>query len=415
MARLLDWLAWKYNVLFIVSAGNHPNAIQLDVARPALPTLTPDQLQRSVIEAVAEDTRNRRLLSPAETFNGLTVAATHQDASTIALSPLLDPFTYDGLPSVINAQGPGYRRTIKPDVLLPGGRQFLSEKLGNTHPMAILEVGRHISPPGQGVATPGTQDRIDSTCHTRGTSNAAALASRSTMLMYDVIEQLRQQSPVTLDQEYDSVLLKTLLVHGSDWANAWSLYQQILKNGQNSRNFKEYVGRFLGYGSANIARVLACTEQRATVLGVGQLDDGEGNEFTLPLPPSLSAVTDTRRLTVTLAWLTPVSSTRQNYRIAHLWFNPTEGNAITPRRLYADYRAVQRGTVQHEILEGSNAAAFQDGDAIVIKVNCRADAGQITQPIRYGLAVTLEVAEGLNIPIYEEVRDRLSIPVPITI
>ena len=413
MARLLDWLAWKYNVLFIVSAGNHPNAIQLDIGRATLPTLTPDQLQRSVIKAVAEDTRNRRLLSPAETFNGLTVAATHQDASVITPNFLLDPFTYDGLPSVVNAQGPGYRRTVKPDVLLPGGRQFLFGKPGNTHSKATLEVARHTNPPGQRVATPGTQGRLDNICHTRGTSNAAALASRSTMLLYDVIGQLRQQSPGTLPTEYDAVLLKTLLVHGADWANAWSLYQQALKNGDNSKTFKEYVGRFLGYGSANITRVLACTDQRITILGVGALGDGDADEFTLPLPPSLSAVTDRRRLTTTLAWLTPVSSTRQNYRIAHLWFNPTQQNTIAPNRMYADHWAVQRGTVQHEVLEGTSATPFQDGDAIVIKVNCRADAGEIIQPIRYGLAVTLEVAEELGIPIYEEVRNRLVVPITV--
>ena len=27
LARLLDWLSYKYRVLFIVSAGNHPEAI----------------------------------------------------------------------------------------------------------------------------------------------------------------------------------------------------------------------------------------------------------------------------------------------------------------------------------------------------------------------------------------------------
>ena len=174
-----------------------------------------------------------------------------------------------------------------------------------------------------------------------------------------------------LGREYDAVLLKTLLVHGSDWGNTWGLYQQILRNGQNSGAFKEYIGRFLGYGPSNVARVLSCTDQRVTVLGVGTLGDGDGDEFRLPLPPSLSAVTDRRRLTITMAWLTPVSSTRQNYRIAHLWFNPTQQNTIAPDRMYADHRAVQRGTVQHEVLEGTSAIPFQDGDAIVIKVNCR--------------------------------------------
>ena len=413
MARLLDWLAWKYRILFIVSAGNHYNDIQLDVIRNSLHTLTREQLQSLVIESVAEDTRNRRLLSPAETFNGLTVAATHQDASSIAWSPLINPYKEEGLPSALNAQGPGYRRTIKPDVLMPGGRQFLSEKLGGPQTKAVLEVRPYISPPGQRVATPGTQGRLGDLCYSRGTSNAAALASRSTMLLYEMVEQLRQQSPRALPLEYDAVLLKTLIVHGAQWKNAWSLYQEILKNGQNSRTFKEYAGRFLGYGSANITRVLSCTDQRVTVLGVGQLQDGEADEFNLPLPPSLSAVTYNRRLTITLAWLTPISNTRQNYRVAHLWFNPTQQNTLALGRMYADHTAVQRGTVQHEILEGDSAVPFQDGDAIAIKVNCRADAGEINEPIRYGLAVTLEVAESLGIPIYQEIRDRLAIRVPV--
>ena len=413
MARLLDWLAWKYQILFIVSAGNHVSDIQLGVARSSLHTLTPDQLQNSVVEAIAQDTRNRRILSPAETFNGLTVAAIHQDASIVALSVLINPYKEEGLPSTISAQGPGYRRTIKPDVLLPGGRQFLSEKLGGAHPNAVLEVRPYISPPGQRVATPGTRGRLTDLCYSRGTSNATALASRSAMLLFEMMEQLRQQSPGMLASEYDAVLLKTLVVHSAQWTNAWDLYQNILKNGQNGKKFREYVGRFLGYGLVNVSKVLACTDQRVTVLGVGQLQDGEADEFILPLPPSLSAVAYRRRLTITLAWLTPVSTTRQNYRIAHLWFNPTQQNSLALSRIHADHTAVQRGTVQHEILEGDSAVPFQDGDAIAIKVNCRADAGEIYEPIRYGLAVTLEVAESLAIPIYEEIRDRLAIPVTV--
>ena len=350
-ARLIDWLSWKYNVLFVVSAGNHPQDIELDVARDRLIELSAEQRQSSIIEAIAEDTRNRRLLSPAESINCLTVAATHDDASTVPPNRLLDPFTQAGLPNVINAQGPGYRRTIKPDFLLPGGRQFLMEQIANSHPNTVLEVAPFNSPPGQCVATPGTLGALNGTCHTRGTSNAAALASRGAMLIYDVIQDIRRMSPDSPPEEYDTVLLKALLVHGSDWSDAGELYERILKNGQNSRTFRDYVGRFLGYGTANIARVLACTQQRVTVLGAGNLEDGSGDEFSFPLPRSLSASTETRRLTITLAWLTPTSNTRQNYRVAHLWFNPTQQNNIARTRLYADHRAVQRG----------NAAARSSG------------------------------------------------------
>ena len=96
-ARLLDWLAWRYNVLFIVSAGNHDDDIKLDIPRADLSILTADDLEKAVIKAIAADTRNRRLLSPAETLNGLTLAATHADTSPP--SPNLrhiDPFTRTG-------------------------------------------------------------------------------------------------------------------------------------------------------------------------------------------------------------------------------------------------------------------------------------------------------------------------------
>ena len=410
-ARLLDWLSWKYNILFIVSAGNHLQDIELDLPRSDLSTLTAEERERAVVKALAMDTRNRRLLSPAETLNGLTIGAVHADASSPSLNHLIDPFVGTDLPNVISAHGPGYRRAIKPDVFLPGGRQFLGEKMGTTHTRATLQANGFSSPPGHCVATPGNAGQLNRKMHTRGTSNAAALASRGTYFLYELIEQLRRQPGTPIPANSDVVLIKALLVHSADWADAKFRYESALKNAQNSRVLKEYLGRFLGYGSVDLAKVMAGTEQRVTVLGFGELSDGEGAEFILPLPPSLSAVNERRRLTITLAWISPVSSTCQNYRIAHLWFNPK--NDIAPDRVCADGFAVQRSTVQHEVLESARAVAFQDGDTIAIKVNCRADAGDIPAPIRYGLAVTLEVAEGVNIPIYQEVRDRMAVRVTV--
>ena len=154
-ARLLDWLSWKYQILFIVSAGNHGHDIELEISRSSLDSLAPDQREQTIIKAVAKDTRNRRLLSPAETLNGLTVGAVHQDASRSAGTNLIDPFVQTSGPNVASAHGPGYRRAIKPDVLLPGGRQLLTEKLGSAHTNATLRIANLFSPPGQRVAAPG--------------------------------------------------------------------------------------------------------------------------------------------------------------------------------------------------------------------------------------------------------------------
>ena len=130
-ARLLDWLSYRYNILFMVSAGNHTHHISLRTNVQRLQNLNGQECQRLVISAIVEDTRNRRLLSPAETLNGLTVGASHMDDSDPVpnyLVDLVDPLRSE-MPSFISAHGPGYRRAIKPDIHLPGGKQLLSEDL----------------------------------------------------------------------------------------------------------------------------------------------------------------------------------------------------------------------------------------------------------------------------------------------
>ena len=408
-ARALDWMSWNYNVMFLVSAGNHAQSIELDVSQTIFRGFREQDVEETVIRSLARDTRNRRLLSPAESLNSLTIAATHDDATTHIPPNWIDPFQSESFPNAINAQGPGYRRTIKPDLLMPGGRVVLSENLGNSNGNVSLRTFLHQSAPGQLVATPGSQGDLNRKIHQRGTSNATALASRSAHLIYEVIEQLVQYMPRTLGRDDEVLLLKALLVHGASWGAASDRYRDVLRNRHNSRTFKDYVSRFFGYGVTNVGRVLASTDQRATAIGNGELGDGEADEFRLPLPPSLASRTEKRRLTITLAWFTPINSARQNYRVAHLWFDPK--NDVAPKRIDADHRATQRGTLQHEVLEGDAAVPFQDGDDIVIKVNCRADAGSIGEPIKYALAVTLEVAEGIDLPIYQEIRDRLAIRV----
>jgi len=73
---------------------------------------------------------------------------------------------------------------------------------------------------------------------------------------------------------------------------------------------------------------------------------------------------------------------------------------------------VQRGTVQHEILESKKVSDYQDGDELVIPVQCNADAcDRLDEEIPYALTVTLEVKADINIPIYQEIRSRIQLQV----
>jgi len=408
LARLLDWIAWKYQVLFIVSAGNHVNPLDLGIRWDDFRGLLPQEKQTVVIRAIAADTRNRRLLSPAEAINVLTVGALHVDQSPPMNHPrAVQPYVDQNMPSIINAQGMGYLRGIKPEILSPGGQVILTEPLLKNQNITC-DIFTRTLPPGQKVAAPGTMPGdIGAAWYTRGTSNAAALTSRAAGLLYDVLEELRGEPGGDLIETLPmSVWLKVLLTHAAEWGVAGVILNDLLRSAENSRQFKEYVTRLLGYGAINPNQVRECAEHRVTALSGGMLGNDQAHVHRFPLPPSLSGRHCWRRLTITLAWITPVNPKHQKWRRAALWFEPPK-DPLRVDRQQADWRAVKRGTVQHEVLEGRRASAFIDGYDLEIKVNCTKDAGALEDSVPYALATTLEVNEEIGIPLYEEVRVRI--------
>ena len=404
LARLLDWLSWRYKVLFVVSAGNHAQPIRLAVSTAELDAMEDAAVQQEVLRAVAADARHRRLLSPAESLNALTVASMHDDASIGEAPDWFDPLER-GLPSPVNAQGMGFRRAVKPDVFAPGGRVAWRKPLTPTEAATELDVYTQAFKPGQRVAAPGaTLGDVSGTRHSRGTSNATALVSRAAAFLHEVLDELRSNPDgEVIDDVPHAVWLKAMIAHGADWGEAGSTLAQLLRNPSNSRKFKEYVTRLLGYGAMDVDRVSECTAWRVTAISGGDLGEDESHIHAFPLPPSLIGLPIRKRLTITLAWLSPINPRHQAWRRAQLWFDPPK-DQLKVDRLQADYRAVQRGTLQHEILEGRAAAAFSQGDDLEIQVNCRADAGTLEERVPYALITTLEVAEDLMLDIYDEVR-----------
>ena len=408
LARLLDWLSAKYSVLFVVSAGNHKAPIPLGISEAEFSSLQPDELESALIKALYKDARNRKLLSPAETINGISVGAAHEDQAQVACTGnRIEPFVHP-LPSPLSAFGSGYRRAIKPDVIYHGGRQWYQRPLQTTNPVT-LEPAIFRTPPGNKSASPGSlAGELNATSHICGTSNATALLSRAAGICYDSLQQIfTEQAPGVNQSNYEVPLLKAMLVHGCSQRDIGSRISEVLRTPQNALQLRGLISRWLGYGLPEIDRVLDCAEHRATLLGFGQLSDGEAHLFRLPLPPALASRAEWRRLTVTLAWLSPILAKSQKYRLASLWFELT-GVRLAQALTGSERWAVRRGTVQHEVFEGQSAEPFNNGDVIEIKVNCRKDAGEIHNPVAYGLAVSLEIAEGRDIAVYNEIRTRLA-------
>lgn len=408
-ARLLDWLSFKYGVLFVVSAGNNLASLQLNVAQGTIGGLTPDIRRNLALDAVITSSVERRLLSPAESINALTVGARSIDHATApAIADRFDLFDGTSV-SPISRVGHGFRRAIKPDVLMPGGRMLFREKLGGDPDATVLDAVTAGAAPGHKVAfppMPGGAPNLTAYC--RGTSNAAALASRAAADAFEVLEALRAQSQSVLPANCDGVMLKALVAHGASWG---ALAENILARRADLtewRQQKDFVARWIGYGPVDVRRVLECTAERATLIGTGEVAADEALVFSIPLPPSLAGKAVSRRLTVTLAWFSPVNSSHRTYRRAKLWVTPPQAELSVKRTNSVYDKAAQRGTLQHEVLEGEDALAYVDGQKIECKVNCAADAGELATSIRFALCLTLEVAPGIGLPIYQEIRDRIA-------
>jgi hypothetical protein len=413
-ARLLDWLSWKYRVLFCVSAGNHADNIDIGMSYADFSALSDEDKVRTTIRAMSLNLSSRRLLSPAEALNAVTVGALHSDDSgEYPEMRRVDVMPSESLFSPAMRFGHGFRSAIKPEVLFPGGRQLYQTP--NLNGSSDFPIDRSKVKPGQNVAwDSSTAGNLSNVIFTRGTSNATALATRSAARIYEMLHELREQEGEELPEPLIAVLIKALLIHGARQPDtAKELLSSALKNARNSRQFKEVIARYIGYGAVDIERVLTCTAQRATVLGCGEIRENEVHEYAFPMPVGLSAQKLWRRLVVTLAWFTPINPDHRNLREAKLELEP--GGAtwdeipLRLKRQDGDHNQVLRGTVQHEVLEGANIiSAYQDGEMLRIRVTCKKDATvRLDEVIPYGLAVTLEVKEDVEIPIYQQIRTKL--------
>jgi hypothetical protein len=408
-ARLIDWLSFQYRVLFLVSAGNARSWLPVRdfPTTAAFRAAAPEDREAAVIAALDSEKATRSLLSPAEGLNAITVGAWHADEFDPAPEAfhLTDPFPNGAMPNVSSCVGLGFRRAIKPDLLFDGGRELVSASTDEGHLWLRADGGGTYSGQMSAAQDSAATGRLNLRRRTVGSSNATALLTRSAVRIYDALIEAGYEVPRT----HAAVLLKALLVHGASWGEAGEKLDEALGPSEPVwQRHRDNMSRFLGYGRPEIDRVLDCAAERATLFAYGDIVQDTQDEFDIPLPPSIEGSTELRRLTTTLAWLTPVNARHQQYRSATLELMPNGdknfslavGRAMDQPTSFA----INRGTVSHCIFEGEGAVAFLDGGLLKLRVACRAQAGVLDDRVPFALAVSLETAVGTRIPIYDEVR-----------
>lgn len=431
-ARLLDWLADEHKVLFIVSTGNVATNIELPISVAAFDKASPEEREKLILTHIVSDNLNRKVLTPSEAINVITVGASQADAGpgateTDRYTLITDAF----LTSPISRIGFGYRGSIKPDILFPGGRKcykklMIQPNAAATTALLMENFKFSYRPPGIKVAIPGSGNSLSSTGYQWGTSSATALATRLACQLHEMLDEvnMNRDTQTEIPDEYYAVLIKALLVHGASWQQSSDLLHEIVKDkpGVPPNYIKKHITPYLGYGVVNGQRVLSCTDSRVTLLGWGELELEKAHEFLFPLPEALGKVAVEKRLTTTLAWISPTNWQSRQYRQARLYIDNLTGDNYVPKdekltlnRDGIDWNTTRRGTVQHDVLIGHQAEPLTNKGNLVLKVDCRKDAPGLAPgtTIRYGLAVTLEVNESDKVKIYEEINQKLKLMTPI--
>lgn len=392
-ARMIDWLSYHYGVLVVVSAGNHRRLPLGPLDSASFTALHGEERQQALLDAQQSDLIHRRLLSPAESINALTVGALHSDSSgPVPAGYIEDPTDGLGGISPVTAIGRGYRRGTKPDLVAPGGRvvyqtPILVQEFIDFRPGSLVGPGIRVAHPG-GAET-----------HTVGTSPAAALVSRHAARLHDELDRIVGERQLTRRER--AVAIKALLAHGATPLDGVGIDHPVSRlaigNGALARDFTE-----------------GCASNEAVILYLGALRPKHAQDLLFPLPDGLG-VQEVKRVGATLAWLSPINWRHRQYRQAALSFAKPGGGIPdlgTPHDLGADDAKRGATTLQHLVWETRSSFGVGQGSAMSLRVKCFDQAGYVDDaPIDYAVALSLWVAPTIGVDVYTQVRDQLRVQV----
>jgi hypothetical protein len=423
-ARLLDRLAYRFGILFLVSAGNitspfsipaFPNSIAFEAA-------VGEERAKGTLQAINDIKADRRLFAPAETVNGITVGACNEDAIAPDLRRIayaVDPYPGIRTANPSSALGPGFATSVKPDILMPAGREHLRVRGsgGGSVQVEPAKGGRYA---GLKVAAPPHDGRENVDGYTNGTSAATALASRTCHRIHDALEAAYGELFTGLSHHQRAVLLKALLIHPAKWPlDTADLVKATIgpPDGKYHVQQKDNIRRFLGYGFVDGDVAVACAADRATFWATGILEPEKAATVQVPVPVAMSGQARFHSLTATLAWFTPVFPGRKSYRAVRLkLLEPNEKDhlRISASPNQPDSNQANRGTAFTRRWEGERAPMIGEGMWLELIVQRDPDQGTpIDDPIPFGLAVTLTMPGVVEI--YEQVRQRLAIAPPVRV
>ena len=431
LARLLDWWSYKAKVLFVVSAGNVSDDLDIeDTTSIDFENASVSDRQSLIRTAQRHQRHKRTLLSPSEALNVLTIGAASLDSDPPAMNvtPRTVEICQPGeiFPAISTGIGLGPFRCIKPDLIATGGlHEIRLLPMGHALKLNVLQTTTQT-----GLTVAKVSEGKPTYSRARGTSCATALVTR---FLINAAAALTEEGGPYDGQELSRIdlalLTRALAVNGAIWPEeAETFYEDERTRIGRYQQATEEVARYFGYGFLNSGLMNEAPLHGATLVGLGQIQKDQGAIFDMPLPSSLSGDTIGRSMRVTLTWFSPVEPTRARYRLAALEAIAADGSMQEDEDSDAEWRLgmksaapnkhlISRGTVwsRRFVHKRKKVSPFTDDAILPIRVQCRDTSGNgldQDEGIHFAMVVTLQLEDSVKYDIHKQIRNRLLIRIP---
>ncbi|MFZ6045675.1 S8 family peptidase [Pseudomonas sp. CR3202] len=404
IAYILDNLARKLDVLFIVSAGNFGGSESPQIPANSWKAEYPGYLidDASVI------------IDPAPALNVLTVGSLARHNSNFdeqrypeinALSP-----ASENQPSPFTRHGPSVRGAIKPEIVAPGGNL--------ASPMRHADSQWKQDKRGLGVLTLHNEF-VGRTLlkEISGTSFAAPYVTH-------LAGRLLNEYP-----DASANLLRAMLVNHCNLPHECvsTFTETERKQYSKSNNNRELPREIAGYGAIDEDALYRSSDNTVLIYSEDVIEDDTHHFFELPLPASfLRRGNATREIRVTLAHTPAVRTTRLDYTATRINFRLVKGSSLEEVQLHFnkltkdDYEtrnddAAPNRTVSSQIRDKGTVQSsywkFQrrnpDEKWFVVVTRQDRDWGKALSMEKeaYALVVTATDRENMEANLYVEIRE----------
>ncbi len=327
--EILDIIAREYQVLFVVSAGNHVEIIHAEDLESAIATYPSSLL-----------TPATRLCDFATTAIGITVGAL-SDADGVAIrngvnaDDIVRHVALRDEPAPMTRIGPGVQNAIKPDFVHYGG-SFVFDR--NQPRNLVLDKG-------MAIMSLSHEPLSRLFAYDSGTSYAAPRVARLAAL---VEHQLREQ----LGQAPHPNLIRALLAVS---ARIPSAAQRMLERSDDPHA----AIKVCGYGLPNEDYSLQSTDGRVVLYAQAEISLDTLHIYRVPVPDCLLQAPGTRKITVGLAFDPPVRARRLDYLGTRMNFYLIRGKTL--EEVQRAYSRIQPGETAESAFAARYVLRFEPG------------------------------------------------------